>query len=235
MTKCPMSIRDRDKFFLKTTLVSILLLTILHVYLSITLFDSNSSILAFLNTVTIVILIVIFLSIMLKGIVPVAISSLGLVLLYGSMLIPTAVTDLEGSYHKAASGNLHYESIIRISHGFFLLGVAMVVFALIVAYKPSALYTQNRPVSYEHLWSKYPKWEEKLELAGTNAESIIRLTYLLRDREKYLVWRYEFILVMIYGTIYRAPIYSFVPESSIILREPKSDKIIGMQKYGYFA
>ena len=33
---------------------------------------------------------------------------------------------------------------------------------------------------------------------------------------------------------YKVPINSFVPESSSILREAKSHKIVGMSKYGYF-
>ena len=65
-------------------------------------------------------------------------------------------------------------------------------------------------------------------------EALIDLPNLLNDKEKYLLWRYEFILVIIYGTTYKVPINSFVPESSSILREAKSHKIVGMSKYGYF-
>ncbi|HEY9399042.1 MAG TPA: hypothetical protein VIP29_04000 [Nitrososphaeraceae archaeon] len=228
-------LRTNDKFFLKSTIVSILLLSVIHIYISISIIDFNSKIFEFLHIITILILILVFLSILLKGIVPVAISCLGIVLLYGSTVMPSIATGSLGPfYYKASIGDLNFEAINRGSHGFFLLGIAMVVFSMIVAYKPHILYTRNRPVSAEKLWDKYPKWDEKLQLAGTTTESLIRLPNLLSDTEKYLLWRYEFILAIIYDTVYQVPTNSYVPESSKILREPKSHKIIGLSKYGYF-
>ena len=227
--------RDKDKFFLKSTIACIALLIGIHIYLSIPLFDSSSKMFGLLHIVIILILMVMLLAILLKGVVPVAISSLGLVLLYGSILIPSATSNSLGPfYYKAGVGNLHYETLVRAAHGFFLLGLAMVVLGFIVAYKPSFLYTRNRPQSAEHLWANYPKWEENRQLVSTRTEALIDLPNLLNEKEKYLLWRYEFILVIIYGTTYKVPIYSFVPESSSILREPKSHQIVGMSKYGYF-
>jgi len=227
--------RIDDKFFLKFTIASLLLLSFIHIYVSMTIIDVNSTTFEFLHIITILILIIVFLSIMSKGIVPIAISCLGLVLLYGSTVIPSIVYDSQGTfYYKASIGNLNFEAINHGSHGFFLLGIAMVVFGIIIGYKPSILYTRNRPISAENIWDKYPKWNEKLELANTNTESLIGLPYLMTDTEKYLLWRYEFILVFIYDTVYQVPTYSYVPVSSKILRESESGKIIGLSKYGYF-
>ena len=208
-------LRSHDKFLLKLTIVGILLLSIIHL-------------------ITILILILVFLSILIKGIVPIAISCLGIVLLYGSIVIPSVASDSLGPfYYKASTGNLNIESINRGSHGFFLLGIAMVAFGIIIAYKPDVLYTRNRPVSAEDIWAKYPKWDERLQFSG-RTESLIRLPNLLSDTEKYLVWRYEFILVTIYGTVYQVPINSYIPENSKILRESKSHRLIGFSRYGYF-
>jgi hypothetical protein len=149
--------------------------------------------------------------------------------------MPSVATGSLGPfYYKASIGNLNFEAINHGSHGFFLLGMAMVVFSMIVAYKPHVLYTRNRPESAEKLWGKYPKWDEKLQFAGKTTESLIRLPNLLSDTEKYLLWRYEFILAVIYDTVYQVPINSYVPESSKVMRESKSNKIIGSSKYGYF-
>jgi hypothetical protein len=224
-----------DDKLLKFTILGMSLLTIVHIYLSISFVDYNSEIFEFLHIVSILVLVLMFLSIVVKGIVPVAISCLGLVLLYGSIVIPSVATDSLGPfYYKASMGNLNFDSINRGSHGFFLLGLSMIVFSMIIAYRPTILYTRNRPVPTEHLWTEYPKWDEKLQFAGTRTESLIRIPLLLSDTEKYLLWRYEFILVIIHGTVYQVPIYSCIPESSIILREPKSHKIIGFSKYGHF-
>lgn len=235
MTYCISWFRINDKFFLKFTVASLLLLTFLHIYVSITIIDLNSTSFEFLHIITILILIIVFLSIMSKGVVPIAISCLGIVLLYGSTVIPSVVSGSQGTfYYKASIGNLNFEGINHGSHGFFLLGIAMVVFGIIIGYRPSILYTKNRPISAENIWDKYPKWNEKFELASTKTESLIGLPYLMTDTEKYLLWRYEFILVFIYDTVYQVPIYSYVPVSSKILRESESGKIIGLSKYGYF-
>ena len=90
--------KDKDKFYLKCTIACIALLIGIHIYLSITSFDSSSKIFGLLHIVIIPILIVMFLAILLKGIVPVAISCLGLVLLYGSVLIPTTVSNSLGPF-----------------------------------------------------------------------------------------------------------------------------------------
>jgi hypothetical protein len=162
----------------------------------------------------------------------VAICCLGIVLIYGSVVIPfVSSSSLGPFYYKASIGYLNFEAIIRGTHGFFLLGVAMVILGMVVAYKPYILYTRNRPISTDQLWAKYPKWNEKLQLASTKNESLIGLPSLLSDTEKYLLWKYEFILILIYGTVYQVPTYSFVPESSIILRDLESHKIIGASKY----
>lgn len=235
MTHGLLWLRSNDRSFLRFAIIGILLLTIIHVYLSISLFNVPSGIFEFLHIITILVLIVIFISILLKGVVPVAISCLGIVLIYGSIVIPFVTTNSLGPlYYKTSYGYFNFEEINRGTHGFFLLGVAMVILGMIVAYKPYILYTRNRPMSIEHLWSKYPQWNEKLQLASTKTESLIGLPTMMSDTEKYLLWRYEFILVLIYGTVYQVPISSYVPESSIIVRESKSHKIIGASKYGYF-
>ena len=228
-------LKSNDRLLLKFTILSMLLLTLVHIYLSISTIDYDSNVFKFLHIITILILIVVFLSILFKGIVPVAISCLGIVLLYGSTVLPSIATDSLGPfYYKASYGNLNIDSINRASHGYFLLGISMLIFGIIIAYRPHILYTQNRPESAEKLWSNYPIWDEKLQFAGRTTESLINLSDLLSDTEKYLLWRYEFILVNIYGTAYQVPINSYVPESSIILRESRSRKIIGQSKYGNF-
>jgi len=175
-----------------------------------------------------------FVSILIKGLVPIAISCLGIVLLYGSIVIPSAIDDSLGPfYYKASTGYLTFDTINYGTHGFFLLGVAMIILGMIVAYKPHILYTRNRPISEISFGTKYPNWNENLQLVNTKTDSLIGLSSLLNDTERYLLWRYEFILVLIYGTVYRVPIYSHVPISSTVMRESKSLRIIGAPKYGY--
>lgn len=165
---------------------------------------------------------------------PVAISCLGIVLLYGSIVIPAIDNSLGPFYYKASTGYLTFETIIYGTHGlFFLLGTSMIILGMIVAYKPHILYTRSRPIPTEQLWTKYPNLDENLQLANSNTDTFIGLSNLLNDSERYLLWRYEFLLVFIYGTVYRVSIYSHVPTSSTVMRESKSLRIIGAPKYGH--
>jgi hypothetical protein len=228
-------LRSNDRVLLRFAIIGILLLTTIHLYLSLSLVDPHSGFFDLLRIATILILLIMFVSILIKGLVPTAISCLGIVLLYGSIVIPSTIDNSLGPlYYKASTGYLTFETIIYGTHGFFLLGVAMIIVGMIVAYKPHILYTRNRPISAEQLWTKYPNWNENLQLANTRTDSLIGLSGLLNETERYLLWRYEFILVFIYGTVYRVPIYSHVPINSTVMRESKSLRIIGAPKYGYF-
>lgn len=227
-------LRSNERILLRFSIISILLLTMIHVCLSLSLVDPHSGLFDVLHIATILILVIMFIPILMKGLVPVAITCLGIVLLYGSIVIPSAIDNSLGPlYYKASTGYLAFDTINFGTHGFFLLGVSMIILGMILAYKPHILYTQNRPISAEQLWTKYPNWNENLQLANTKTDSLIGLSSLLNDTEKYLLWRYEFILVFIYGTVYRVPIYSYVPTSSTVMRESKSFRIIGAPKYGH--
>lgn len=228
-------LRSNEKILLKFAILGVLLLTTIHVCLSLLLVDPHSGFFDLLHTATILILIIMFISILMKGLVPIAISCVGMVLLYGSIVMPSVIDNSLGPfYYKASTGYLTFDTINHGTHGLFLLGVTMIILGMIVAYKPHILYTRNRPISTENLWLKYPNWNENLQLASTKTDSLIGLSSLLNDTERYQLWRYEFILVFIYGTVYRVPIYSNVPTSSTVMRESKSLRIIGAPKYSYF-
>ena len=228
-------LRSNGRIILRFAIIGILLLTIIHVCISLSLVGHHSGIFDVLHIATILILVIMFISILMKGLVPVVITCLGIVLIYGSIVIPSAIDNSLGPfYYKASTGYMTFDTINYGTHGFFLLGVSMIILGKIVAHKPHILYTRNRPISAEQPWTKYPNWNENLQLANTKTDSLIRLSSLLNDTEKYLLWRYEFILVFIYGTVYRVPIYSYVPTSSTVMRESKSFRIIGAPKYGYF-
>jgi hypothetical protein len=149
--------------------------------------DPHSGFFDLLIISTILILIITFISISVKGLVPVAISSLGLALLYGSIVIPAIDNSLGPFYYKASTGYLSFETINYGTHGFFLLGAS--ILGMIVAYKRNILFTRNRPTPTEQLWTKYPNWDENLQLANSNTDTFIGLSNLLNDKERYLLWR----------------------------------------------
>jgi hypothetical protein len=58
---------------------------------------------------------------------------------------------------------------------------------------------------------------------------------LMTTEEKYLLWRYEFVLTNIYGTPHLVKPDGFVPSQSTIFRDKTNLSMIGKAKYnGYF-
>jgi hypothetical protein len=66
-------------------------------------------------------------------------------------------------------------------------------------------------------------------------ELSVSLKSLMTAEERYLLWRYEFVLTDIFGTPYLVRPDDFVPASSTIVRDKASRSMIGKAKYmGYF-
>ena len=83
-------LRSNDKIFLRFAIIGLLLLTMIHVYFSQSLLDPHAGFLDFLHISTIVILVIMFISILMEGLVLVAISCLRIVLFYASIVILSA-------------------------------------------------------------------------------------------------------------------------------------------------
>jgi hypothetical protein len=121
------------------------------------------------------------------------------------------------------------------AESYFFLGIVMVILSMIIAYKPSLLYVKNRPEPFHVSWAQYQKWNNDWQLAGDYTECSIPLTSLMKEQEKYILWRYEYILTNIYNTHYLVEPNGFVPTNSIIVRDNKTGRMIGISRYcGYF-
>jgi hypothetical protein len=189
----------------------------------------------FILLTTIFLLLPVAISIFWKGIVPIAICALGLTLLYAGVLYPSYVTEIVGKiYYKSSYGFTTEKSILNAAHGYFFLGIGMVIFSIILGYKPAILYTRNRPQPLDTIWQKYPIWYGNAEVMGYH-ELSVSLKSLMTAEERYLLWRYEFVLTDIFGTPYLVRPDDFVPASSTIVRDKASRSMIGKAKYmGYF-
>lgn len=224
----------------KCILISILSLTVLiiiHVLVSAVHVDVESPIFGMLSIVSFALVALLSLIVITRGIVPIVINFLGIVLIYGSIVVPTFERSMLGAvYYKAAIGNITESSLYTGSHGLLLLGIFMLVMSIIIGYKPSILYTRNRPQPMEKFWSRYPIWKKELQWIGIRNGSLIRLTSLMNEKEKYLLWRYEYVLTSINETLFLVPVNSFIPSNSLIMRENSSGKVIGVDKYmGFFS
>ena len=181
-----------------------------------------------------------FVTIAWKGLIPAAICALGVVLLHNAIILPYYFPDSEPFRHlliNERSGASNPEAAAGVAVTMhFLLGLGMVALGMIVAYAPKFLFARNRPEEKESAWSKYPVWYDNVKLAGRYSEPLVPAKSLMEDRDRYLLWRYEYVLASIYGTPHLVRPEGLVPERSTeFIRDRESGLLMGMGKYdGYF-
>jgi hypothetical protein len=52
-----------------------------------------------------------------------------------------------------------------------------------IAYRPSAVFTRNRPESLENEWSKYPIWQDNALLTNGRMEPSVSVISLMTDQD----------------------------------------------------
>jgi hypothetical protein len=230
--------RNESKL-LATDIVCIVLLFILHLSPSIFQFIIQENVNA-IQIAAIVLVTFIALSIVWKGIVPIVICFLGIVLIHNSLILPYYSEPQPG---EVTFGEVEFRWTLytptAVSMGSsmnFFLGVSTVIFSIIIAYRPSLLFTRNRPDSVDSEWSKYPLWHDNTLLADGRTEYSVPIKMLMTDQERYVLWRYEYILASIYGTPHLVRPEGYVPKySTSIYRDRESGRIIGKARYyGFF-
>lgn len=218
------------------SLLSVLLLlfvnvSVVEIFGSITSIPASSTIPKFMIALTLALTAIIPLPIIHKGIVPIAIAGIGLPLISAGTVIPITTS-------SSLSMSENPEEIVFIAEGYFLLGVSMMSFSFVSAYKPSLLYVKNRPEDAGDVnQEEFPLWDKMdgganhvVSIGRFDDEANVPLKDLMSEIEKYLIWRYSYVLVSIHGIRYLAIPNSYVPYSSIILRD-KNGRIIGKGKY----
>lgn len=125
----------------------------------------------------------------------------------------------------------------------FGLGLGMVAFSMALAYRPSLLFARNRPSDDHPVWSQYPVWRDddgdngnrgiQPAAAGAGyAEPVVPAKSLMDDRDRYLMWRYEYVLASIYGAPHLVRPDSLVPRSgTAFIRDKGSGLLVGKAKH----
>jgi hypothetical protein len=174
-----------------------------------------------------------------RGLVPVVICILGVVLIHNAIILPLYATPEKG---EAIVGGQKFEwtfyseqavQVAGMMH--FFLGMSMVIFGMIIAHRPSMLFTRNRPKSADEEWSKYPIWQSESVVAVGKTGHAVALKNMLTEQDRRLLWRYEYLLVEIYGTAHLADPEAIVPwDSTKLLREGQSGRLLGKARYAGF-
>jgi len=223
-------------------LLSIVLLCIIESVVVTTTFSEAIT----QNTIvfaTIILLFFVELSVIWAGVIPTAISILGLVLVFTGIVLPLYGLDLSGEGNfKGVKVLITHESIIQAADAYFYLGLSMLCLGIIVAFRPRLLYTRNRPEPIDSMWDRYQIWDERHSSTGNyvgyranqSAEPVIPIKILMSEKEKYLLWRYEYVLAAIHGHHYLVGTNGVVPTGSVVLRD-ENGRMMGKSKYtGFF-
>jgi hypothetical protein len=230
--------RNESKL-LATDIICIVVLFFLHLFPSTFQFFIQENLNA-IQITAIVLVSPIALSVVWKGVVPIVICVLGIVLIHNSLILPYYAQPEPG---EASFGEVKFTWTLytptAVSMGAsmnFFLGLSMVIFSIIIAYRPTLLFTKNRPDSVDSEWLKYPLWHDNTLLADGRTEHSVPIKMLMTDQERYVLWRYEYILANIYGTPHLVRPEGYVPKySTSIYRDRESGRIIGKARYkGFF-
>lgn len=223
--------------------VSIALLFLLHVFSSIVpVFVPAVGNLV--NVFAIVLVSFIFASVVWKGLVPAVICVLGVVLMHNAIILPyypepgaSTLPDFMIKGQDFSMSSEQASSQVATTMHFFL-GLGMVALAITLAYRPGFLFTRNRPrpEDDEDIWSKYPIWYDNIKLVGDHREQMAQAKSLMEDRDRYLIWRYEYVLAYIYGTAHLVRPDGLVPKKdTTFVRDEESGLLIGKARHsGYF-
>jgi hypothetical protein len=178
------------------------------------------------------------LSVVGKGPVPLIICALGIVLMHNSVILPYyAEPQTREVTFWGTTILLEEFTPTAVSMGTtmnFLLGASMVAFSIVIAYRPSLLFTRNRPESLDAEWAKYPVWHDNSLLADGRMDRSVPVKSLMTEQEQYLLWRYEYILASIYGTPHLVRPNGLVPEGSVLFRDKESGRVVGKARHTSF-
>ena len=95
---------------------------------------------------------------------------------------------------------------------------------LSLAYRPTFLYVRNR-IPDE---SDYPLWESKNQPMTRFSPNLVPLKSLLSEKDKWIIFRYKFVLVSIDEKIYRVKPDDNVPETTFVLRTKSGQSPLGI-------
>lgn len=234
--------RRHDQSLLITSALAVALLLLLYAFTS----TIPAPLLApfhFFNAAAIALLAIVFVTAARRGAVPALTCALGAVLVHNAAVMlpyyppadpafPGFVLRSEDSGISSAAASVQVATRMH-----FALGLGMVAFGLALAYRPSLLFARNRPPDDPGLsspWSKYPVWHGSSKLAGSGySDPVVPAKSLMEDRDRYMMWRYEYVLATIYGAPHLVSPEGLVPSrGTAFVRDKESGLLMGKARHG---
>lgn len=112
-----------------------------------------------------------------------------------------------------------------VADRYFIVGMCMLAFCLAIAIRPNFF----KPKDPDEL--PYPVWKHSRKFGQVQGSGLVRfipLSALLSYEEQHFVARYKYVVLIISGTKYLVTPYDWVPEGSVVIRDEKSNSVIGI-------
>lgn len=230
-------LRRHEQTMLIVDAVIVALLFLMHIFTtSVPAFSQQES--ELVNALALALASFILTTLVWKGLVPAVVCALGIVLMHNAIILPyyppsDPVFPNFMSKDYVRSSAAVSAQVASTMH--FFLGLGMVGMSMALAYRPKILFARNRPGD-DPEWSKYPLWHDNVKLAGGHSEPSVPAQSLMEGRDRYLMWRYEYVLASIYGSLHLVRPMGLVPKkSTVFVRDKDSGLLVGKAKYsGYF-
>ena len=104
------------------------------------------------------------------------------------------------------------------------VGLINITIGMILAYRPSLIYVKNRlPFEYP-----YPIWDGEMKSISRLNYSMVKVSSLLNEKERWLLHKYRLILISINNKVFLVKPSDYVPEDSIILRSKTGKSLLGV-------
>ena len=145
---------------------------------------------------------------------------------------PTDILITEGTLDPKAfssgptSGKISYLEHSRETLKEYGIGIGLlnITIGMILAHRPSLIYVKNRlPFEYP-----YPIWDGKMKVGSQFNYPMVKVRSLLNEKERWLLYKYRYVLILVNKKIYFVKPTDFVPENSIILRSKTGKSLIGV-------
>lgn len=198
----------------------------------------------FFNAAAIALLAVVLVTAARRGVVPALACALGAVLVHNAAIMlpyypPADPVFPEFMFRSEDYGDSSAAVSAQVATRMhFALGLGMVAFGLALAYRPSLLFARNRPLDDDDAalsspWSQYPIWHGNSKLAGSGySDPVVPAKSLMEDRDRYMMWRYEYVLATIYGAPHLVSPEGLVPSrGTAFIRDKESGLLVGKARH----
>ena len=99
--------------------------------------------------------------------VPIAVCALGLTLLYAGIFFPRMLWRWSVKFLINPQMDLQQKNqSLKCSSRLFFSIIGMVIFSMIIGYKPALLSLRNRPKPLDAIWKEYPIWYDNVNVVG---------------------------------------------------------------------